>query len=116
MTAKAATALRLARRERAGIKTELTWMRREQANELHTRLLAANAAGSSLVQLPVDTQSPRGFQAAWAHAAWLNDAQRREAARAELRAGVERYWDRKSEGAFRDQGVRVDTYTHTATE
>lgn len=134
LTPKAADALRVARRQRAGKKQELTCMRREQAELLFERLEAAATAKHPLVKrAPLGANATGGAEpqevapptrsanrlwgwfakqaqeqaqvgpmhpAAKAHAAWLNDAAGFASTRAFLRAEMDRYWDRKSEGAF----------------
>jgi len=104
-TAKAAAAARAARRERAGIKQELTCDRREQAARLQARLEAAISCGHCAVRLPGAHEPPvaglsEAARAAHSHAAALNDHAWVESSRATLRAGVERYWSRKSENAW----------------
>lgn len=107
---KAAAAARRARRERAGIKQELTCMRREQAAALYERLEAATSVGYGAARLLACSpgnpelagvgELSRVASAAQAHCAWINDTSRVERARAELTVGVEEYWNRKSEGAW----------------
>jgi hypothetical protein len=110
-SAKAAARANLARRERAGKKSELTFMRREQAAQLHSRLRLAAEAEDDLVILPganlansiaQSSASHVGsrHEGALAHAQWLNAAENVATAREELGQRLAQYWDRKSEGAF----------------
>jgi len=87
LSAKASAALRYSRRERSGIKSELTSMRVTQAETLFHRLEQSRFA--SLVAGP----APPDAEPLIAHAAWLNDLEALEATRRRLGAEMRGYWD-----------------------
>lgn len=102
LSAKAAAAVRTARRERAGTKTELSNMRVEQAEVLFRRLAAAADAGG-LVSVPTSGVPPSAPgdhrvlapDSARAHGVWLNEPVELEALRRRLKEEMNAFWDRK---------------------
>ena len=115
-TIRASEAVRARRRERAGIKVELTSMRETQANVLFARLEAAATARHARVEQlePLDDPALRddepvaaddGVRArafARAHGAWLNQTQELFALHRELRVDMAAFWERKLFGSSDD--------------
>jgi len=100
LTAKAAAAVRVARREKAGKKTELTPMRIEQAEVLFCRLEAAAAGagsvpGRGLASVPGMGAVVEAADDRHAHGAWLNEPVGLDALRRRLKAEMQAYWDSK---------------------
>jgi len=103
LSAKAAAAVRVARREKSGKKTELTPMRIEQAEVLFRRLEAAagrsgSGPGRGLVSVPGVQPGVGAAGVAddgHAHGAWLNEPVGLDALRRRLKAEMQAYWDSK---------------------
>lgn len=97
LSPKEAAALRVARREKAGKKTELTAMRVEQADILFRRLSAAVESGQrGLVSVPRGDPGVVGVaDGCLAHAAWLNEPAGLDSLRRKLKAEMNAYWDSK---------------------
>jgi hypothetical protein len=94
LSPKEAAALRVARREKAGKKTELTGMRAEQAELLFRRLSAA-VEPDHRGRVSVPRGDAGVADRCLAHAAFLNEQAGLDALRQKLKAEMNAYWDRQ---------------------
>jgi hypothetical protein len=96
LSPREAAALRVARREKAGKKTELTAMRVEQAEVLFRRLSAAvEPDHRGRVSVPRGEVGLEVADGCLAHAAWLNEPVGLDSLRRRLKAEMDAYWDSK---------------------
>eukprot|EP00967_Tisochrysis_lutea_P076842 scaffold104107_cov26-Tisochrysis_lutea.AAC.1 len=95
LSKRASAAVRTARREKSGKKSELTAMRIEQAEVLFRRLEAAVEQGSKLVSVPRDEQTTTVAltDGCFAHGAWLNNPSGLKKIKQMLKVQMQAYWD-----------------------